>query len=162
MIGHREKALFILAIVSAFGAGVRVLRAAGEQAEFAPKSLAVSAERVAISDDSIAEAAGNAVANDPFRLANRPSAMRFDARTEGGGPGAVLPPPPVRPAFVLRAIVGGPPWQAIVDGIPGQPSGTIVRTGGVFDKLTVRTITRDTVVIQAPDTTWKLTIKRDR
>lgn len=161
MIGHREKALFLFACMSTIGAGIRVLSAAGERAEFAPKSLAVSAERVAISDDSIGEAAGNAVANDPFRLANRPATMRFDARTEGAGPGA-LPPPSVRPAFVLKAIVGGPPWQAIVDGIPGQPMGTIVRTGVVFDKLTVRAITRDTVVIQAPDTTWKLTIKRDR
>jgi hypothetical protein len=60
---------------------------------------------------------------------------------------------------VLKAIIGGPPWQAVIDGIPGQPPGTIAGTGARFDKLVVRSVTRDTVVVQGPDTTWSLGFK---
>jgi hypothetical protein len=66
----------------------------------------------------------------------------------------------VRPTLVLRGIIGGPPWQAIVDGIPGQSAGAIVRQGMAFDAITIRTVTRDTVFVQSPDTSWKLTLAR--
>ncbi|MDB4878547.1 MAG: hypothetical protein JWM41_4993 [Gemmatimonadetes bacterium] len=62
--------------------------------------------------------------------------------------------------MTLKAIVGGPPWEAIVDGIPGQPPGTVVRSGSTLDKLAVRSVTRDSVVIQGPDTTWVLSFRR--
>ncbi|MDB4878329.1 MAG: hypothetical protein JWM41_4775 [Gemmatimonadetes bacterium] len=65
-------------------------------------------------------------------------------------------PPRVRPVMTLKAIVGGPPWQAVVDGIPGQPPGVLVRQGTTLDKLAIRSVTRDSVVIQGPDTTWVL------
>jgi hypothetical protein len=71
-----------------------------------------------------------------------------------------MPLQAMRPVFALKAIVGGPPWQAIVDGIPGQPSGTIVSNGMTIGKLTIRGVTRDSVVIQGPDTTWVLTFRR--
>jgi hypothetical protein len=62
--------------------------------------------------------------------------------------------------MTLKAIVGGPPWQAVVDGIPGQAQGTIVRAGAAFDKLVARAVTRDSVIIQGPDTAWVLTFRR--
>ena len=54
--------------------------------------------------------------------------------------------------------MGGPPWQAVIDGIPGLPAGTVVRSGNVFDKLTIRSVTRDSVFVQTPDTAWFLTL----
>jgi hypothetical protein len=62
----------------------------------------------------------------------------------------------VRPTFALKAIVGGPPWSAVIDGIPGQAAGTVIRQGAQFEKLVVRSVTRDSVIIQGPDTTWVL------
>jgi hypothetical protein len=109
----------------------------------------------------LADAEDLIVSNDPFRLSNSAAAVRFDPNNENGVPGApVMSPPPIRPNMTLKAIVGGPPWQAIVDGIPGQPPGTIVRVGAAFDKLVTRAVTRDSVIIQGPDTTWVLTFRR--
>ncbi len=100
------------------------------------------------------------VGNDPFRLANAPSKVAYDPAMDlpGGGIAPVVPVQVARPSLVLRGIIGGPPWQAVLDGIPGQGSGTIVRGGMTFDKLAVRSVSRDTVTIQGADTTWKLTL----
>jgi hypothetical protein len=48
----------------------------------------------------------------------------------------------------------------VLDGLPGQPTGTIVTGGGSFEGIRIRAITRDTVVVESQDTTWKLTLKR--
>jgi hypothetical protein len=98
------------------------------------------------------------VSNDPFRLSNEPPSVRFDPASDvmtGGARSALVVA--VRPVFTLKAIVGGPPWHAVVDGIPGQPPGTLVKSGARFDKLLVRSVSRDSVVIQGPDTAWALT-----
>ena len=109
--------------------------------------------------DSVADAI---VANDMFRLANAPASVRYDPNGErrGTATAASPRPAPVRPIMTLRAIVGGPPWQAVVDGIPGRAPGTIVRAGSEFDRLVARRVTRDSVIIQGPDTTWVLTFQR--
>jgi len=110
-----------------------------------------------VADSDLADAASLVVENDPFRLANAPARVAYDPRVDGvQASSRTLSPARVRPLFVLRAIVGGPPWQAVIDGIPAQPSGSIVRAGATFDRLVVRSVTRDSVVIQGPDTTWVL------
>ena len=104
--------------------------------------------------DSLADAAATIVANNPFRLSNRPASGRFLS-----GASELASSVPVRPRLTVRAIVGGPPWSAIVEGIPGEASGVVVTAGLVFDKIRIRSITRDAVVMQAPDTTWTLTMQ---
>lgn len=104
--------------------------------------------------DSLDDDAATIVANDPFRLSNKPASVRFLSAASG-----VVPMAPTRPQFTLRAVIGGPPWSAIVEGIPGQTGGTVVTAGLAFEKIRFRSITRDTVFVQAPDTTWKLTMK---
>lgn len=114
-------------------------------------------------DSVLDDAADALVANDPFRLANRPASVRYDPVLDGGI--AAQPAPVVaaaRPVMTLKAIVGGPPWQAVVDGIPGQPAGTLVRAGNAFDKLVIRDVSRDSVVIQGPDTSWVLSFRSRR
>ncbi|HTJ21350.1 MAG TPA: hypothetical protein VL383_03105 [Gemmatimonadaceae bacterium] len=106
------------------------------------------------------DAADLIVSNDPFRLTNSPPLVRYDPKTESSAPPTSVAPAPIRPVMTLKAIVGGPPWQAIVDGLPGQPPGTVVHAGSAFDKLVARAVTRDSVVIQGPDTTWVLSFRR--
>lgn len=112
----------------------------------------------AISTALLDEAALAAAEQNPFRLSRTPSDVPFVPRR------IAMAAPPSAPAFrgdlVLKGIVGGPPWQAVIDGLPGQPSGTVAKAGSTFDKLVIRTISRDTVVVQAPDTVWRLTLKR--
>jgi hypothetical protein len=112
----------------------------------------------AITDDALAGVEEAIVTNDPFRLSNSPSAVRYDP-AEGVTPSGVAMSPQPRPTLVLKAIVGGPPWQAIIDGIPGQPSGTLAQTGSKFDRLTVRSITRDSVIVVGTDTAWVLSFR---
>jgi hypothetical protein len=110
-------------------------------------------------DDSL-DAAERVIATlDPFRLANASSTVRFNSADGVVQSTAVLIAAPLRPTLVLKAIVGGPPWHAVIDGIPGQPPGTVVRAGTVVDKLTVAVVNRDTVIIRGPDTTWTLSFR---
>jgi hypothetical protein len=155
---HVELALVALAVVLLLIAAKRWREALATAAAPAPVLSAAPALPARFDEDSLAQAAERVVGTDPFRLANEPSDVRYEPRQTGAVP--VTMPAAPRPTLVLKAIVGGPPWQAIVDGIAGQP-GAIVRAGDTFDKLVVRKITRDTVVVQGPDTTWKLTIPRD-
>ena len=58
--------------------------------------------------------------------------------------------------MTLKAIAGGPPWQALIEGIPGQSQAVLVQSGTVLDHLSIRAITRDGVIVRGPDTTWVL------
>jgi hypothetical protein len=62
--------------------------------------------------------------------------------------------------LVLKAIVGGPPWQALIDGIPGQPIGAIAEQGKRFNGFLVKLVTADSVVVQGPDTSWVLSFRK--
>ena len=112
-------------------------------------------------DDALESAEASIVSNDPFRLANAPATVRYDPGDDlAPSATGVIQAAPLRPTMTLKAIVGGPPWQAVVDGLPGQPANTVVRAGAKYDKLVARSVTRDSVVIQGPDTTWVLSFRR--
>jgi hypothetical protein len=117
----------------------------------------IKGSRSELVEPTLAEVEELIISNDPFRLSNTPSSIRYSPSSDNVGLSASAP---LRPNLTLKAIVGGPPWQAIVDGIPGQPQGTLVRAGNAFDKLIARAVTRDSVVIQGPDTTWVLSFRR--
>lgn len=113
------------------------------------------------SDDSLAGAEELIATNDPFRLSNSAPTVRYDPANDGvnvSNGNVALPAP--RPTLVLKAIVGGPPWRAVIDGIPGQPAGAIVEQGNRFDKLIVRAVTRDSVIVKGSDTSWVLSFRK--
>jgi hypothetical protein len=158
MIRPRVASLFVAGSLAAFAvAGLRWRAASPPQLPRRRIALAHATMRPRPSDSVLADAEDATVSNDPFRLANEAASVRFDPAVEGGSPATMVPV--VRPTLVLKAIIGGPPWQAVIDGIPGQPSGTIAGPGARFDKLVVRSVTRDTVVVQGPDTTWSLAFR---
>lgn len=109
--------------------------------------------------DSLADATIDA---DPFRLSNEAPSVRY---TNGGSSpqGAAAPPArpkPARPQLVLRGVLGGPPWTAIIDGLPGANAPTVVRVGDRASGLTVREIRFSAVVVAGTDTTWRLLLSR--
>lgn len=161
-MNRREMLALAAAVVAAFAAALRIARTVDVDTEAVTPTFRESPSTPRASDDSLEAAAGTTVMNDPFRLANHPAAVRFTAREVGSGIVRSTPPAAQRPVMTVQAIVGGPPWQAIVDGIPGQQAGVVVSAGSAFDKLRVKAVGRDTVTVQGPDTTWKLTLKRDR
>jgi hypothetical protein len=107
--------------------------------------------------DALVAASEALVARDPFRLERKPSDVAYSPALEGAPP---PPPRPPRPALALAGIVGGPPWEALLEGIPGREGSTLVRRGDTLGGLRVRSITKDTVRIIGMDTTWTLTVRR--
>lgn len=102
--------------------------------------------------DSIDAAARVVAQTDPFRLDRRPSSVPYRPDLEGVAP----PPKPPKPALALEGLVGN---AALIDGVPGRSTTAIVHAGDTLGGLRIRRIGRDTVVVSAPDTTWRLTLR---
>ena len=102
--------------------------------------------------------AGGIIATDPFRMYRQPPSARFDPASrsvvQSGIPTLEAP----RPVLLLRAIVGGPPWEALLEGIPGRSGPLVVRTGDTLGELVIQSVGSDTVVIAGMDTTWRLAL----
>lgn len=112
-----------------------------------------------IAPESLAAAVRRIAEHDPFRIDHRPASASYRPDLETAAPTQPVQPPP-RPVLVLAGTVGGPPWAALVEGIPGREGAVLVRAGDVLGTLTVRTVKRDTVTIQARDTVWRLSLKK--
>ncbi len=100
--------------------------------------------------------ASRIVAHDPFRLERKPAAVAFGSIPLVSTASAAVGP---RPTLVLSGVFG-PPWQAVLEGIPERQGSVVVRVGDVFGALRIRSIRPDTIVVQSADTTWKLTVRR--
>lgn len=70
------------------------------------------------------------------------------------------PPALPKPPLVLRGLVGGPPWNAILDGVPGHDGGFVVRAGDSVAGLKIQSVRRDGATIRGMDTTWILRLGR--
>lgn len=73
---------------------------------------------------------------------------------------AARPPAAPKPRLVLQGLVGGPPWDAIVQGLPGHDGSYVVRAGDSVGGLKIRSVRRDGATIRGMDTTWVLTLGR--
>ena len=106
--------------------------------------------------NALAQLAERVIAHDPFRLDRRPSNVAYATDVDGMS----APTRPPRPSLRLAGILGGPPWRAVLDGLPGRDGSVVVRRGDVFDDLRVGMISRDAVIVTGLDTTWTLAIRR--
>jgi hypothetical protein len=102
--------------------------------------------------ESIDAAARIAAATDPFRLDRRPASVAYRPDLEGVAP----PPKPAKPQLILAGLVGP---AALLDGVPGRSATSIVHSGDTLGGLRIRRVGRDTVVVTAADTTWRLTLR---
>jgi hypothetical protein len=93
----------------------------------------------------------------------------FQREQESGPPEQVVkqlqpepprPPAPPKPPLQLRGVIGGPPWDAVLEGVPGRQAGVVVRLGDHVGGLGIVALKRDTVVVEGFDTTWTLTMRR--
>lgn len=99
--------------------------------------------------DSLASAI---VAANPFRYARRPSSTRF-------GTVRVDLPVRVRPSLQLSGI-SGPPWHAVLEGVPGHEHGILVRQGDRIADLVVESVLPSGVVVSGLDSVWVLSLRR--
>lgn len=109
--------------------------------------------------DSIDAAAIATSDHDPFRLTHEPSEVPYTAEHVNAPP----PTPPRLPPLTLSGIIG-PPWVALLEGVPGHLGSLIAAQGDTVSRaplavLVLRRVSRDTAVLAAADTTWKLTVR---
>jgi len=102
------------------------------------------------------EAADSVASIDPFRLDRHPSHPTLSPPT------IATPSTNASQQFrmALTGISGGPPWHAIISGIAGHEVGAVIKAGDTLGGIKVRTIRRDTVILQTGDSTLTLTLKR--
>lgn len=99
------------------------------------------------------ELARRITASDPFRVDRRPADVPF-------GSDPVQPVDPVltaRPPLVVGIL--GPPWRAALEGIPGREGSMLVAAGDTLNGWRVVAVRRDSVVIEAPNITWRLAVR---
>ena len=159
---HLQRGLWISAL--ALGAGAVVGWERGAPRVASPERVAAGQPGAApisrtIPTDSIDDAATATSDHDPFRLTREPSAVPYDA--DGDVVTAAQPAQP-RPPLALSGIVG-PPWVAVLEGVPGRPGSVLAKPGDTLTRppltpLVVHQIWRDTVVVRGVDTTWTLTV----
>lgn len=91
------------------------------------------------------------IAGNLFRRDRSPATEMAQATT-------ISKTPLQRPHIELRGLMGGPPWQALIDGVPGHPSSVLMRVGESVGGITVSSIRAGSVVVRGADTVWHLTL----
>ncbi len=124
----------------------------------APAIWPVSQAMQPIAADSLAVLTSRIVDNDPFRLDRKPADVAYGAPPDSMARASATSEAP-RPPLVLVGIVG-PPWRALVDGVPGHDGSMVLRAGQNVAGLRVRDVTATAATISGADTTWHLTVKR--
>jgi hypothetical protein len=146
------------ALALALAAWTRVRHAVPAAGAMVPDAEAPAPAPVARVPAGVLAAAGEAARRgDPFRLDRAPAPVRFGA-PPAPAPG-MAPPPPPRAPLTLAGVVG-PPWQALIEGMPGHAGAVVVRAGDRVEDLRILSVTREQAVVRGTDTTWRLTLKR--
>lgn len=91
---------------------------------------------------------------DPFRFDRRPASLPFGARPHDA---AAAPRYTARTPTIAGIV--GPPWRAAIEGMPGREGSVLVAAGDTVGGWRVVSVRRDSVVIQALDTTWRLPVR---
>lgn len=109
--------------------------------------------RVQLEEGSIARA----VERPAFRADRRRSTANHDL-----SPGMMTTqtsPSPAKPTLSVSGIIWGLEPAAVVEGLPGTETSTVLRVGEGSGGLKVIRIGEDRVVVEGMDTTWRLTVR---
>lgn len=153
-----------LAAFAVLAAGIARWRGAEPVPAAPPSALRTTPPPVErLPRERLATAASTVAGGNPFRLDRAPAPIPFpvpgaDPSMMPGMPPPYEPPPPPRPELRVTGIVG-PPWQALLEGVPGHDGAVVVRGGETFGELRVRSVGRETVVVAGADTTWRLSVR---
>lgn len=107
-------------------------------------------------EDTLTAAAERTVQSDPFRADRHPASVPFSMTPAGSSAPLIPAGPPLR--IALRGTIGGPPWRAILSGIPGHDGTVLLSPGDSLGGILVRRVTRDSAVVRLKDSTWAVAI----
>lgn len=146
----------VAAVGTAFGAWTGAVPVA--EPPLVDAAVAPAAEPVARAD--VDSSVVSLRQRDPFRLKREPTNVPFGSEP----PAAVAPdaPRPPRPRLAVTGLAGGPPWTAVVEGVPGYENGLLMLMDEVAAGLRLDSVRGDTAFLSGFDTTWVLVLKRPR
>lgn len=152
-VGYRSVTLLLAALL-ATGRAVTAL----DVPTYGADARERPAEWSAPSRDSLSRLTDRAAKRSPFRIV---AALE----EEPAVPIVEVPEEPLQPVITMpeirvKAIVGGPPWSAVLAGIPGTVGEAVVHPGDRIAELTVVTLTADTAVLRWNDSTWTIRLER--
>lgn len=154
---HIERALWSCAALTVT-AGVLGMRGAGPRIAGGVAALPVIATTPARPTSAALDSAVDEVVERNLFRPKRAVAEEREA-SSALGPMAMTVPSS-KPHLVLKGVLGGPPWDAVVEGIPGREGAVVIRAGETVAGVTVRAIRRDTAFVRGFDTTWALPLTR--
>lgn len=162
--GRGDAALIVVAAVVAwrtFDPGVvRVSPVSQPQ-----PALASSSVSRATLTDSLDAAVRRLAESDPFMMNGGAQAARLatvsaaPASTMAALPGGMVGIP-LTAGAALKA-VAGPPWTAVVAGLPGQSGQSVLMIGDTAGGYRVTAIHSDTVILRSRDSTLRLALPRE-
>jgi hypothetical protein len=107
---------------------------------------------------ALAAAAARIRARDAFRLDRKPADVLYNP-WEPTAPVSQPVPPRSVPQLALAGLIG-PPWNALIEGVPGRETGLLITVGQELNGITFVGLRGDTVLLSGFDTTWTLTARR--
>lgn len=147
-------------VVLAVGAA-KSRRILAEEAIATPMVWPAPLPNAAASADSLAVLQARIVDADVFRLGRKPASVAYRIAGDSSATAPQTAPSP-KPVLKLVGIVGGPPWAALVDGIPSHDGTVLVHAGDTVGGLRVREVSATAVTVTGVDTVWRLSTKPDR
>lgn len=105
--------------------------------------------------DMLDSATSQIMAHDPFRIERKPANIAFSVAPNG----AQTMPAPAAPLvrIALQGTIGGPPWRAIISGVPGHEGTVMVSSGDTLGVVVIRRVNKDSVTVRVKDSTWTVT-----
>jgi hypothetical protein len=123
------------------------------------REMRPSARPVPVVDTiALAAAAARIRARNAFRIDRKPTDVLYNPWEPSAPPPPPVPPRAV-PQLVLAGLVG-PPWNALLEGVPGRETGVLLALGEELNGITFAALRGDTVLLSGLDTTWTLTARR--
>lgn len=106
--------------------------------------------------DSLDSAVAKVITHDVFRLERKPATVAYSITPTG----PAAPPVPTVSAIriALQGTIGGPPWRAIISGVPGHDGTIVVSAGDTLGGVTIRRVSRDSITVRVKDSTWAVTL----
>ena len=156
-----ERLLWLSAVSTAAGGVVSVRVSAARVLAATPPTVlpAVGAVPARPRADSLESAVENITDRNLFRP-ERTSAEKRTQPPAAMQMGMPMPVPSTKPRLVLRGVIGGPAWEAIIEGIPGHEGSVVLRAGQSLGGVTLRSVRSDTAYARGFDTTWALPLAR--
>lgn len=105
-------------------------------------------------DSTLSRATGN---RNPFRIDQQTARPPRKPSADATGSAVAVRPP--QPSLVLAGLLG-PPWVAILEGIPGHETGALLAEGQVINGIRIVAVRGDTIRLANADTVWVLTQRK--